>query len=93
MGLGVSSVSGCIRYMHLHFYEAKQPSLKLKTRLKQLLGNHPLDVALTDQAYFASMQLMTKKSFRTLGSYSQYFIFSKLKHWPKEPWVLHYNII
>ncbi len=34
--------SGCMCVMHLCCYEAKQPNLKLKTHLKQLLGSLPL---------------------------------------------------
>jgi hypothetical protein len=38
--------SGCVYVIYSCFCEAKQLSLKLKTRPKQLLGSHPLDITL-----------------------------------------------
>jgi len=42
LGRVFNSRSGCMCAMHLCCFEAKWPSLKLKTRPKQLFGSLPL---------------------------------------------------
>jgi hypothetical protein len=46
LGRVFNSRSCRVHALHLHFSETKQPYLKLKTRLKQLLGSLPLVIAL-----------------------------------------------
>ncbi len=41
------SRSVCMHALNLHCYEAKLPSLKLKTQTEQLLGSLLLDIALS----------------------------------------------
>jgi hypothetical protein len=56
-----NSRSGCMCAMHLCFYEAKQPNLKLKTWPKQLLGSLPITFALS------ALKIMAR-SLSTLGN-------------------------
>ncbi len=44
--------NGCMCSLHLFYYEAKQPNLKLKTQNKQLLGYLLLAFALPVQTLF-----------------------------------------
>jgi hypothetical protein len=41
-----NSRNGCMKTVHLCWYEAKLYNLKLKTWPKQLLGSLPIDIAL-----------------------------------------------
>ncbi len=56
----------CLCYL-LMFRQAKQPSLKLRTRTKQLLGSLPLDIALPASApmHFKLVQIFQKLSSAT----------------------------
>ncbi len=64
--------------MHLCFYEAKWPNLKLKTRLKQLLGYLPLAFALLSRRHGLTLpmqqnrpgQLEVENSAQTTISYN-----------------------
>jgi hypothetical protein len=47
LGRVFNSRSGCMCAMHLCYYEAKLPNLKLKTWPKQLLGSLPITFALS----------------------------------------------
>jgi hypothetical protein len=46
LGRVINFRSGHLHATHLWSYPAKVPNLKLKTRPEQLLGSHPLDIAL-----------------------------------------------
>jgi hypothetical protein len=46
LGRVFNSSSGRVNGLQLNFSETEQPSLKSKTRHKQLLGSVPLDIAL-----------------------------------------------
>ncbi len=57
LGRVFSSRRGCMCGTHLFCFEAKLPSLKLKTRPKQLLGSLPLAFALPDRCHPAPKNL------------------------------------
>jgi hypothetical protein len=58
-----NSRSGRVHAKQLHFSETEQPNLKLKTRIKQLLGSLPLYIALpaTIHSYPSLIQGSTQK--------------------------------
>ncbi len=54
LGLVFNSRNGCTNGVRLCWYEAKLSCLMLKTRPKQLLGYHPIDIALTVRLFYPS---------------------------------------
>ncbi len=56
----------CVYFINLCFCLAKQPSLKLKTRPKQLLGSLPLDITLPAYIFtFLGFSLLVELTLKT----------------------------
>ena len=58
---------GCLPAFQLYYFETKLPNLKLKTRPKQLLGSHPVDIALPGIS-------PDKVDIKYPGAYSKHFV-------------------
>jgi hypothetical protein len=62
LGRVFDSRSDRVQAMHLLYFDAKRPSLKWKTQLKQLLGFLQLDIALPIFAIFVLTILLSLNS-------------------------------